>query len=218
MHNKIISIVGISASGKSLLSETLRDIILTRQPNSSLEIVEEDFYFKDQKDIKFTQRLKTNYDHPRAIDHGLMEEHLRLWKSGISINTPTYDFYKHTRANETKEIKAAELLIIPGALLLHHENISHYIDFSIFLDCSLEIALARRIKRDCKERGRTAAFTKEQFRRDVVPMYHKYVKPTRNKANLVVHGEQDVNCLANQIIEVLMSHRLLPQSQKTVKN
>ncbi len=214
MSNKIISIVGISASGKTLLSKTLRDIILKRQPNSSIEIVEGDLYFKDQKDIEFNQRLKTNYDHPSAIDHGLLEEHLRLLKSGISVNAPTYDFHKHTRAKETTEIKAAELLIIPGALVLHHKKIGHYIDFSIFLDCSLDTALTRRVKRDCKERGRTAEFVEEQFQRDVVPMYHKYIKPIRNRANLVVQGEQDITCLANQIIKTLISQQLLPQTPK----
>ena len=97
MSNKIISIAGISASGKTLLSKTLRDLILKKLPNSSIEIVEGDLYFKDQKDIEFNQRLKTNYDHPSAIDHGLLEEHLRLLKSGISVNAPKYDFHKHTR-------------------------------------------------------------------------------------------------------------------------
>ena len=214
MSNKIISIAGISASGKTLLSKTLRDLILKKLPNSSIEIVEGDLYFKDQNDIEFYQRLKTNYDHPSAIDHGLLEEHLRLLKSGISVNAPKYDFHKHTRVNGATEIKAAELLIIPGALVLHHKKIVNYIDFSIFLDCSLDIALTRRIKRDCKERGRTAEFVEEQFQRDVIPMYHKYIKPIRNRANLVVQGEQDIICLANQIIKTLVSQQLLPQTQK----
>ena len=214
MGSKIISIVGISASGKTLLSETLRDIISGRQPYVSIEILEGDLYFKDQKDIEFNQRLRTNYDHPSAIDRGLLEEHLRLLKSGISVNAPKYDFHKHTRVDETTEIKPVELLIIPGALVLHHKKIVNYIDFSIFLDCSLDIALTRRIKRDCKERGRTAEFVEEQFQRDVIPMYHKYIKPIRNRANLVVQGEQDIICLANQIIKTLVSQQLLPQTQK----
>ena len=214
MSNKIISIAGISASGKTLLSQTLRDIILKRHPHSSIGLVEGDLYFKDQKEIEFNQRLKTNYDHPSAIDHGLLEEHLRLLKSGISVNAPKYDFHKHTRVDETTEIKAAELLIISGALVLHHKKISNYIDFSIFLDCSLDIALTRRIKRDCKERGRTTEFVKEQFQRDVVPMYHKYIKPIRNRANLIVQGEQDIIFLADQILKTLVSQQLLPQTQK----
>ena len=214
MSNKIISIAGISASGKTLLSKTLRDLILKKLPNSSVEIMEGDLYFKDQKDIEFYQRLKTNYDHPSAIDHGLLEEHLRLLKSGISVNVPKYDFHKHTRVDETTEIKAVELLIIPGALVLHHKKIVDYIDFSIFLDCSLDIALTRRIKRDCKERGRTAEFVKEQFQRDVVPMYYKYIKPIRNRANLILQGEQDIIFLADQILKTLISKRLLPQTQK----
>ena len=61
MNCNIISIAGISASGKSLLSKTLRDIILDRQPYFSVEILEGDLYFKDQKGIEFNQRLKTNY-------------------------------------------------------------------------------------------------------------------------------------------------------------
>jgi len=213
MSCSIISIVGISASGKSLLSETLRDIILDRQPYFSVGILEGDLYFKDQKNIEFNKRLKTNYDHPYAMDYDLLEEHLKLLKSGISVNAPTYNFHEHTRADETTKIETAELLIAPGALLLH-DRINPYIDFSIFLDCSLEIALTRRVKRDCDKRGRTAEFVKAQFQRNVVPMYHKYVKPARNSANLVAQGEQNITCLANQIIKVLISHQLLPLSEK----
>ena len=45
-------------------------------------------------------------------------------------------------------------------------------------------------------------------------MYHKYIKPIRNRANLVVQ-EQDIICLANQIIKTLVSQQLLLKSRNS---
>ena len=208
MSIKIVSISGVSASGKSLLAKTLRETISGKLPYLTIELLEEDSYYRDQADIDLNQRQITNYDHPSAIDHDLLMRHLKLLHSGSSIDVPVYDYHRHTRAYMTRKIQPADLIILSGALLLHKNQFEPYIDFSVFIDCSLDTCLSRRIIRDVAERGRTAKFVKEQFRRDVIPMYYEYINQTRNFAALIVQGEKDVSALANQIAKVLLSHEL----------
>ena len=209
MTNKIIAITGVSASGKSHLASALLQQILREHPHLSVDILEEDSYYKDQKYIDFEQRLKTNYDHPDAIDHELLLNHLKLLKSGVSIKVPIYDYHQHTRGDQVRKIRPGDLLIMPGTLLLHQNKFDPYFDFSIYIDCSLDTCLFRRIKRDCVERGRTTEFVKEQFQRDVLPMYYEYLEPTRPYADLTVSGDDEVSHLACQVTKALILQRIV---------
>ena len=87
--------------------------------------------------------------------------------------------------------------------MLYQNKFNPYFDFSIYIDCSLDTCLSRRINRDCVERGRTAEFVKEQFQRDVIPMYYEYLKPTRRHADLIVSGDTEVSSLASQVMKTL---------------
>ena len=209
MTNKIISITGVSASGKTYLAKTLLNLITKEQPHLSIDVLEEDSYYKDQRDIDFEQRLATNYDHPDAIDHDLLLNHIKLLKSNVPGIVPIYDYHQHTRGDQVRTIRPLDLLIMPGTLLLHQNKFDLYVDFSIYIDCSLDTCLLRRIKRDCVERGRTAEFVKEQFQRDVVPMYYEYLAATRRHADLIVSGETEVSYLASQVMEALNLQRIL---------
>ena len=208
MTNKIISITGVSASGKTYLAQTLLKLIAKEQPHLSIDVLEEDSYYKDQRDIDFEQRLITNYDHPNAIDHDLLLNHLKLLKSNVPVTVPIYDYHQHTRGDQVRTIRPLDLLIMPGTLLLHQNKFDLYVDFSIYIDCSLDTCLLRRIKRDCIERGRTAEFVKEQFQRDVVPMYYEYLAATRRHADLIISGDTEVSYLASQVMEALNLQRI----------
>ena len=209
MTNKIISITGVSASGKSRLAQALLKLILRDLPHLSVDVLEEDSYYKDQKDIDFGQRLTTNYDHPDAIDHDLLLNHLKLLKSGIPVKAPTYDYHRHTRGDQIQQIQPGNLLIMPGTMLRLQNKFDLYFDYSIYIDCPLDTCLIRRIERDCAERGRTAQFVKEQFQRDVIPMYYKYVKATRYHADLIVSGDAEVSAIADQVMKVLSSQQIV---------
>lgn len=38
-------------------------------------MVEQDAYYKDQGNLSYEERIKTNYDHPDAFDTSLLLEH-----------------------------------------------------------------------------------------------------------------------------------------------
>ena len=64
----IIGIAGASASGKSLLANTLYQELKQDVGNSQIGKIAEDNYYRDQRRLTMEAREKTNYDHPNAYD------------------------------------------------------------------------------------------------------------------------------------------------------
>ena len=209
LNNRIIAIAGVSASGKSSLAKALEELISGEYPNISVGVLEGDSYYKDQAHMSLDQRRQINYDHPDAIDQPLFLEHIRLLRAGNSVDAPKYNYHLHTRSKQTRRVSPASILIVPSTLILTQNDFLPLLDYSIFTDTPLKICLARRIERDCNTRGRTAEFVKEQFQRDVIPMYYQFVSPSRNHASLIVSGEKEISALANQVLNTLIFHKVL---------
>ena len=56
----------------------------------------------------------------------------------------------------------------------------------IFVDTPSDVRLLRRIKRDINKRARTIESIIKQYNDTVKPMFLKFVKPTRNYADLII--------------------------------
>ena len=93
MHKPIlIGIAGGTGSGKS----TVANEIYKALPEESIAIIEQDSYYKDQREMSLAERIKTNYDHPDAFDTELLLSHLEDLKVGKPIEKPVYDFEQYT--------------------------------------------------------------------------------------------------------------------------
>lgn len=60
---------------------------------------------------------------------------------------------------------------------MYDERIRDLCDLKIFIHCDADIALARRILRDIKERGRDVNEVLNRYNKFVKEDYEKYVKP-----------------------------------------
>ena len=60
----VIGVTGGSGSGKTSVSRA----IYNQFTGHSILMLEQDFYYKNQDDLSFEERLKTNYDHPFAFE------------------------------------------------------------------------------------------------------------------------------------------------------
>ena len=56
----------------------------------------------------------------------------------------------------------------------------------IFVDTPDDVRILRRIKRDVNKRARTIECVTDQYNTTVKPMFIKYVKPTKDYADLIV--------------------------------
>jgi len=184
-----IAISGASGSGKTLFAKTIVDEIKAEVSSSSVSILHEDAYYNDQSHLSIEERENQNYDHPDAYDHNLLLEHLHELKAGRGVNSPLYDFPNHTRAREVQAVAPAQVFLVEGILLLHKPSLQAFFDARVFIDTPLDICLTRRIKRDMEERGRSFDSVVEQYTATVRPMYHQFVEPSRNSADVIVpHG------------------------------
>ncbi len=182
----IIAIAGASASGKSLIANTILDELCAELGTDQIGIISEDAYYKDQSHLSMDQRILTNYDHPKAFDHDLLCEHLKDLKNKQAVEIPSYSYTEHTRMVETTTLTPKKIIILEGILLLTDANVRDQLDASIFIDTPLDICLMRRLKRDIEERGRSMESVIEQYTATVRPMFLQFIDPSKQHADLIV--------------------------------
>ena len=185
MNNKkviIIGIAGASASGKSLLANTIVNELGTDQ----VVVISEDSYYKDHSDIPFEERAKINYDHPNSMDHELLHNHLQQLVEGKSVNIPIYNHSMHTRDEQTRTIGRHVIIVLEGILLFVEPKLREMMDIRIFMETAPDICLMRRLKRDIKDRARTLDSVLKQYEDTVRPMYLQFIEPTKRHADLIV--------------------------------
>ena len=188
MTRPIIAIAGASASGKTLFTQTVVEELNAEFSNGELAVLEEDGYYRDQSHLPLKIREQTNYDHPRAFEHELLLEHLDQLKNGHAVEVPTYDYESHTRSSRTRAVPAANVILVEGILLLADEKLRSSFDIKVFIDTPLDICLLRRIQRDVTERGRSLQSVGQQYEATVRPMYHEFIQPSKEFADVVVTG------------------------------
>jgi uridine kinase len=178
----IIGISGASASGKSLLANT----IVNELGSDQVVVISEDSYYKDHSNIPFEERTKVNYDHPDSIDHALLLEHLTQLQQGKSVAIPIYNHALHTREKQARQIGQHAIIVLEGILLFIEQQLRELMDIRIFMDTPLDICLIRRLKRDIKDRGRSLDSVLKQYEETVRPMYLQFIDPSKRYADLSV--------------------------------
>lgn len=96
-----------------------------------------------------------NYDDPASIDDAALLSTLVQLKAGKDVSIPIYDFSIHAHVAEQIVIKTADIIILEGIFAFTWPHVREHMNFRIFVDCSGELRLMRRIMRDTKERGRS---------------------------------------------------------------
>jgi len=178
----IIGISGASASGKSLLANT----IVNELGSDQVVVISEDSYYKDHSNIPFEQRAQINYDHPDSLDHELLLQHLLALQAGKTIEVPLYNHALHIRENETRPIGQHAIIVLEGILLFVEQNLRDLMDIRIFMETALDICLIRRLKRDIKDRNRSLDSVLKQYEETVRPMYLQFIDPSKRYADLIV--------------------------------
>ncbi len=182
----IIAIAGASASGKSLIANTIFNELKSDLGEAKIAIISEDSYYKDQSDIAMEERYKTNYDHPNALDHELLISHLKALIDGQAVDIPEYCYTTHNRLPSTTRLEPKKVIILEGILLLSTPELREQLHASIFMDTPLDICLLRRLTRDVAERGRTMESVIKQYKKTVRPMYVRFIEPSKQYADIIV--------------------------------
>jgi len=177
-----IGIAGGTGSGKS----TVARAVFQSMPASSVAVIEQDSYYKDQSELTFEERVKTNYDHPLAFDNDLLIQHLQLLAEGQAIEKPIYDFEIHNRKKETILVEPKDIVILEGILLYEDKRIRELLDIKVFVDTDPDVRVIRRIQRDMKYRGRSLDSVIQQYMTTVRPAHLQFVEPSKRYADLII--------------------------------
>lgn len=202
----IVGIAGASGAGKSSFARHLYQRLIGESTNG-IGILNEDCYYRDGSHLDYEERSVVNYDHPDALDHDLLVEHLVRLHAGHSVEVPQYDYSLHIRKPGTTTMSSSRILILEGILILHNPLLRDLLDLKIYVDVPLDICLSRRLRRDTQERGRSLDSILSQYENTVRPMFYKYVAPSRQHADLIVpgggHNENALQVLCNHLAGIL---------------
>ncbi|STX29631.1 uridine kinase [Legionella beliardensis] len=203
----IIGISGPSASGKSLLANT----IVNELGSAQVVVISEDAYYKDNSHLPLAEREKINYDHPNAFDHALLCDHLKRLQKGETVEIPIYSHSKHIRLPETRRIGQHAIIVLEGILLFTDKDLRETMDIRIFMSTPLDICLTRRLKRDVVERHRSFESVVHQYETTVRPMYLQFIEPSSRYADIIVPrgGENRIaiDMIQAKMRELLAAHQ-----------
>lgn len=178
----VIGVTGGSGSGKTSVTKAIYESL----KDHSILVIEQDYYYKDQHELPFEERLKTNYDHPLAFDNDLLIEHIGKLLRYEPIEKPVYDYSIHTRSNKVIPVDPKDVIILEGILVLEDERLRNLMDIKLYVDTDADLRIIRRLTRDIRERGRTFDSVIDQYLNVVRPMHNQFIEPTKRYADIII--------------------------------
>ncbi len=206
----LIGICGGSGSGKTTLAGKLAERFRRTRGPAAASVLSFDAYYHDRADLSLEERATINYDHPDALDHDLLVDHLGLLRAGRPAEVPVYDFTTHSRSKQIARVEPAEVVLVEGILLFQSERVRELLDLRVFRRCPEEVRFSRRIGRDIAERGRSLASVEAQLAATVKPMHDRFVEPYAAAAEVVTEHGDDLDAVTERIagrIESLLTAR-----------
>lgn len=179
----LIAIAGPTASGKTMLANLLKKKLV----RNKIAIISQDNYYKNQRGRSSEERKKINFDSLKAFDMELLTKHLQSLKNNKTIYMPLYDFVQSRRRKKTKKITPKQFIIVEGLMPYFEKKTRGLFDYKLYINTNNAICLARRLKRDIKERGDTIKSVCKRYFNDVLPMQKKYVEPQIKWADFVIN-------------------------------
>lgn len=176
-----IGIAGGSGSGKTTIAAAVVESLHDR-----VAMIEHDAYYRHRPELSFEERTSVNYDHPDSLETELLVGQLSELRSGKPIEKPVYDFTDHLRSAETVTVMPARVVVVEGILVLAEPKLRDQLDLKVFVDTDADVRLARRLKRDIEERGRSAESVLAQYFATVRPMHLDFVEPSKRYADLII--------------------------------
>jgi uridine kinase len=178
----VVGVAGGTASGKTTISEA----ILDRVGRERVALLQHDAYYRDLSHLALAERRKVNFDHPDALETGLLVMHLDALCQGDSIQAPTYDFSTYVRRAETRCVDPRPIVLVEGILIFTEPELRERLDIKVYVDTDADLRFIRRLRRDLAERQRTVDSVIEQYLSTVRPMHLEFVEPSKRYADVII--------------------------------
>lgn len=178
----VIGVAGGTGSGKTTVSQA----ILDRVGIDQIAYLQHDSYYRDRSQVPPDERVKTNFDHPDALESELLAHHLASLKVGQAVQVPVYDFTTHTREARSVTVEPRKVILVEGILIFAEKTLRELMDIKVFVDTDADVRFIRRLQRDITERRRTMESVIRQYTETVRPMHLEFVEPSKRYADVII--------------------------------
>lgn len=193
-----VFIAGGSCSGKTTFARALSKILARMY---SVTFVMVDDYYRDVSEMPEEDLRRYNFDQPGAIDVGALVEDIKRLKRNESIRRRKYDFVTHAQLAVDGVNAPGQVVIVEGIFALCYPELNDLAGLKIYLDVDDDIRLIRRIRRDCRERGRSLESVIEQYLNSVRPMQRRHIMPSAQNADMVLKPEENGNINLENVVQ-----------------
>ena len=194
----VIAIAGGSGSGKS----TLADALASEIGSPFATVLTVDAYYRDLAHLSLTERERTNFDHPDALDLALFEQHVLALKRGQTIQQPCYNFETHCRQAQTVDIIPRKWIVVEGILVTATASLRGLYDQVVYVEADRTVRWQRRLQRDQRDRGRDEASIARFWAR-AEETFTTQGALASQYADLIVSGEQTLDVSVSQIMRAM---------------
>ncbi|MBQ2076794.1 MAG: uridine kinase [Bacteroidales bacterium] len=198
----VVGIAGGSGAGKT----TVVNKITAQLPKDMVTLVPQDSYYWDSSHLPMEERKKINFDHPNAIEWELLIRHIKELKEGKSVEQPIYAYITSSRAQETLTVKPSNVIIVEGIMVLTQPELRDLMDVKVYVDADADDRLARILRRDTVERGRSVNDVLEHYYDTVKPMHLQFIEPTKRYADIIVPNIGDNDAAVNLLAKFIHQH------------
>ena len=178
-----VIIAGGTCSGKTTLAESLKNQL---SKEYTVSVIKQDDYFKDLQDVP---KIQKGYlmDSPNAFYASEFRQDAELLLRDGAAIVPLYDMAQNKRISKDVPVTCSKVNIFEGLhTITFLEGLPNAL--TIFLATPLEICLERRVSRDTKSYGVAQERIKEHFADCIAPIYHSYIAPQMEKAEIKTEG------------------------------
>jgi phosphoribulokinase len=181
-HPIILGIVGDSASGKSTLSAGVAQIL----GEEHCTVICTDDYHRYDRKARAAAGLSAL--DPRANYVDILEQHLRLLRSGEPILKPVYD-HRHGTLESAEYVRPKGFVIAEGLLGYATRAMRDCYDVKIYLDPEEELRVKWKMHRDTTVRGYTREQVLAQLGRREADSQN-FIHPQRTFADIVIRFQR----------------------------
>lgn len=188
-HPVTIGVTGESASGKTTLTEIIKDFAF--ENNLSLSLINCDNYYNDlsyyyKQYGGYPQALLAGEDleSPKSFNLQQMKSDLDKLKNNETVRIPRYEFGTGISIPNFQEVKPTRILLIEG-IIANNKLLQN--NLNVYVDCSEKVQLQRAMKR-AQERGANMDDTKAMWN-IVKASAKKYITPLKKEADIILNGE-----------------------------
>ncbi|MGT2932735.1 type I pantothenate kinase [Streptococcus catagoni] len=211
----IIGISGSVAVGKSTTSRLLQLLLARTFKSSRVEMVTTDGFLYPNSHLE-DKKILNRKGFPESYNMELLLDFLDAMKNGFSATIPVYSHEVYDIVpGKLQSISSPDFLIVEGINVFQNQQnnrlyMSDYFDFSIYIDADSKhieswylerfesiLDLAKNddssfySKYAKMDRSKAIDFAKEVWKTVNLENLEKFIEPTRNRAEIILHKASD---------------------------